>query len=318
MTCYRVDHRRRRFQPQEISVGSGFTLVELLVVIAIIGVLVALLLPAVQAAREAARRSACMNNLRQQGVAIQNFHGQQRHFPDGGRLHEVQGQTGVSWRVLILPQLEQNALYATIDPTSNGGAGNFIEPQGQMPGLFQCPSTEPAVIGISTLQMSSYWGVAGVPREGEGRDLEDIVCGDLHENGVFYPGSKTRIAKITDGTSNTLAIGERTYAFRAWMTGSTWFGDPKVRICSEAVNQIRYPINASHERWGYFKGHNPLPSGGMRTMLLNDLFFGSLHPRGAHFALADGSVHFLSEGIDFTLFEELATIAGGEINRWDP
>ncbi len=318
MKFLRIKNCHLRFRSQETSIRSGFTLVELLVVIAIIGVLIALLLPAVQAAREAARRSSCINNLRQQGLAIQNYHGQQRHFPDGGRLHDIQTQTGVSWRVLILPQLEQAALYATIDPTPNGGAGNFIEPQGQMPVLFRCPSTEPAVIGVSTLQTSNYWGVAGVPREGEGRDLENIVCGDLHENGVFYPGSKTRIAEITDGTSNTLAIGERTYSFRAWMTGSTWFGDPKVRICSEAANQIRYPINASHERWGYFKGHNPLPLGGMRTMLLNDLFFGSFHPGGAHFALADGSVQFLPEEIDFTVFEELATIAGGEVNRWNP
>ncbi len=298
--------------------GHGFTLVELLVVISIIGVLVALLLPAVQAARESARRNSCMNHLRQQGLAIQSYHGQEGHFPSGGRLHDIASQTGVSWRVLVLPLLEQTPLYDKIGPTPNGGATNFIQPQAEMPVLFRCPSTEPAVVGISSLQISNYWGVAGAPREGEGRDLEDVVCGDLYENGVFYPGSKTSIAVITDGTSNTLAIGERNYAFRAWMTGSTWFGVPKVRVCAEAANQVRYPINASHERWGYFVGHNPLPPGGERKMLLNNLHFGSLHPGGANFALADGSVHFLPEDIDFTLFEELATVAGGEINRWNP
>jgi prepilin-type N-terminal cleavage/methylation domain-containing protein/prepilin-type processing-associated H-X9-DG protein len=291
---------------------SAFTLIELLVVVAIIGVLVALLLPAVQAAREAARRTACIDLLKQHATALQNYHSQNQVFPPGGRIHDVSSETGVSWRVLVLPFEEESSLYDRIGPTKTGGAQSWA-PQSEMPALFRCPSAEAAVVGVSTLQVSNYWGVAGAARAGEGLDLEDLKCGDLDENGVLYPGSKTRIAMIEDGTSHTLALGERIYAFTAWMTGATAAGDPLYQACSEAANQFRYPINANHAEWGYFVGHNPLPAGGQRKMLLNNLPFGSHHPGGANFAMADGSVRIVPETIDFTVLGDLATIAGGEV-----
>ena len=92
-------------------------------------------------------------------------------------------------------------------------------------------------------------------------------------------------------------------------------GDPLYQACSEAANQFRYPINANHAEWGYYIGHNPLPAGGQRKMLLNNLPFGSHHPGGANFALADGSVRFVPETIDFTVLGDLATIAGGEVTQ---
>lgn len=304
---------RRSAQLPKIERRAGFTLVELLVVIAIIGVLIALLLPAVQSAREAARRSACVNQVKQQATALQLYLGQQSHYPTGGRIHDLQFQPGIGWRVLILPFIEEQSLYDRISPTPNGGAQTWA-PQAEMPPLYLCPSAEPAPIGPNSLQTSSYWGVAGALRADEGLDLEDVVCGDLDSNGFMFPGSQTQVAMIEDGTSHTLALGERTYIFKAWMNGSNASGNPHNRICSEAANQIRYPINADHGRWGYYVGHNPLPAGGERKMLLNNLPFGSLHSGGANFAAADGSVHFLSEEIDFVVFENLATIAGGEVN----
>lgn len=302
------------------QVWHGFTLIELLVVISIIGVLIALLLPAVQAAREAARRTACANQIRQHTVALQNFHGEKNRFPEGATLHELPNQTGLSWRVFILPFLEEQPLYDRIGPTPNGGATNFIQPQSEMPDLLRCPSTEPAVVSNSTLQMSSYWGVAGARRPGRGLSLSKFLCGDLHQNGVLYPGSRTRISMIEDGTSHTLAIGERTYTFSAWMTGSTWRGTSAkfTEICSEASNHATYPINADLSVHGYYYGHpGVLPVGGIRKMLTNDLPFGSLHPGGAHFGRADGSVSFIDDEIDITIFENISTINGGEVEITD-
>lgn len=296
----------------------GFTLVELLVVIAIVGVLVALLLPAVQAAREAARRTACVNLLKQHATALQLYHGEHGAFPPGGRLHDESGLSGISWRVLVLPLIEEQAIYDAIEPLPDGGAQDWNY-QTSMPGLFRCPSNPTEGDNVRDAWMADYWGVAGAAQEGVGLDLEDISCGDLDSNGVLFPDSETRIARVVDGTSHTLALGERAYRFRLWMTGATASKDPfgsLFRVCSEAANQLRFPINADNERFGYYVGHFPIPAGGEWKMLQNDLPFGSFHPGGANFAMADGSVHFLPDDIDFTVLEDLATIAGGEVSRW--
>jgi hypothetical protein len=271
----------------------------------------------VQAAREAARRNSCAHNVREQTTALQNYHSQQMRFPPGGILHQQEHQPAISWRVLILPFIEEYALYDSIGPSLTTGGGDWAL-ESEMPELYHCPSTEPALVGVSANQISSYWGVAGAAVQGQGRDLIDVPCGDLHENGVLFPGSRIKTVHIVDGTSHTLAIGERTYSFRGWMTGSTWSGMPPTTICSAAANHVRYPINASHDQWGYFYGHNPLPSGGVRSMSLNDLPFGSAHQVGAHFGLADGSVHLIANEIDFTVYQALATITGGEVAQWQP
>lgn len=292
----------------------GFTLVELLVVIAIIGVLIAILLPAVQTAREAARRSSCVNNLKQLGLAIQNYHGARKTFPPGAKKNTVSGKPGISWRVLILPQIEENSMFEQIGPRPDGGASNW-DAEKVLPVVFGCPSAE---FKNDAWKESNYWGVCGAIRRPERIDLEDAACGDLSINGVFFPDSKTRIGRITDGTSHTLAIGERDYTFRSWMTGVSWVGTPPTRVCSEAANNIRYPINAPHSQFGYFVADGKAPPSGPFTILGNDLFFGSKHSGGANFCFADGSVHFLSDTIDFTIYEDLATIAGNEPNRWTP
>lgn len=290
----------------------GFTLVEVLVVISIIGVLLALLLPAVQAARESSRRSSCVNNLKQLGLGL---HGHQVNigvFPTAGRRHEIAGKVGLSWRVLILPYVERLPLYEQIDPLPNGDAADW-SPQQELPSVFACPSAEP---DTGELKRSNYWGVGGAERDGAQVFLTDPLCGSLFTNGVLQPHQAIKLAKITDGTSNTLAIGEKTYLFRTWMAGSTWFGEPPVILCSEASNNVRYRINASHDRVGYFVADGLAAEPSRRVLPLNDLFFGSQHPNGANFCLADGSVHFISDSVDFTIYQDLATMNGGEPNRW--
>jgi prepilin-type processing-associated H-X9-DG protein len=114
-------------------------------------------------------------------------------------------------------------------------------------------------------------------------------------------------------------LGERDYLFRAWMNGVRWSpGTTGKVICNEAANNVIYPINASHAQFGYYVGDNLRPTGTPAQIPLNDLFFGSFHPGGAHFAMADGSTHFLADQTDLTILQDLATIAGGEVNRWQP
>jgi prepilin-type N-terminal cleavage/methylation domain-containing protein len=295
----------------------GFTLVELLVTITIIGVLLGLLLPAVQAAREAARRSQCANNLKQIGLALQNYHSQHDVFPPAAPLLDREFDPSISWRVLILPFVEERTTYQEIGPLPNGGAKDWSA-QAQVIGAYFCPTAGIPVSSGAALVRSNYTAVSGAYRGNERIDLEDMTCGDIYTNGIFYPNSRTRIAKITDGTSHTLAVGERLYNFYDWMTGALWSGEPPTRICTDAAKNVRFPMNADHSVFGYFKGDPDVPAGGARTMLLNDLFFGSKHPGGAQFCLADGSVHMLSEDTDFTVFQDMATIAGDERNGRSP
>jgi prepilin-type N-terminal cleavage/methylation domain-containing protein/prepilin-type processing-associated H-X9-DG protein len=291
----------------------GFTLVELLVVIAIIGILIALLLPAVQAARESSRGMHCQNNLKQMGIATLAYHNNKQAFPPGARMHQLQGRKSISWRVLILPYLEETPLSDLISPTSDGGAVNWT-PEMQLLSLYICPTEEEQTAPI---KLSHYAGVGGAGRNNGLIDLEDDLCGDLFTDGMYFPGSNTRISKVTDGTSHTTAIGEHTYVFFSWMLGATWLGIPHQEICGDSTSNIRYPINASHSQFGYYVSDTHAPASGPFTIVVNDLYFGSKHPGGANFCFADGSVHMLTDTMDFSIYQDLATIAGGEMNRWN-
>jgi prepilin-type N-terminal cleavage/methylation domain-containing protein len=308
----------RPYQAPGSHPGSyGFTLVELLVVIAIISILIALLLPAVQAARAAARRSSCSNNLKQIGLALLNYECQYGSFPSGAHLHQRSTKSGISWRVMLLPFVEQQTLYAEINPQPDGGAANWAG-RNFVVDSYLCPSA--AAPSPSTLAMhhSNYAGVMGakVPHPRINLSAENS-CGEIYADGVLFPNSRTRLAKITDGTSKTLAVGERLYSFRDWMTGSFWFGNPIAMLCTGAAKNIKYPINADFDVYGYHTGDKSVPEN-QRTMPLNDLPFASEHTGGAQFTLADGSVHFIQESIDFTILQDLATKDGGEVDRWDP
>ncbi len=302
----------------------AFSLVELLVVIAIIGILVGLLLPAIQAAREAARRSSCSNNLHQLGVAIQNFHDRQRSFPPGASMHVMVNTSGISWHVLILNELEEGSLYSEIKPLNDGGASNWNGQYNIVEG-YLCPSMPRPSDSNTSLKDSCYVGVAGPGRNNKRLSLEQFTCGDVAYDGVFFPVFKaptgsnsmklprsgTRISKITDGTSKTLAIGERNFNLSDWMTGGIWEGNPATLMCDKSAKNVSYRINTPVDSTGKFVDAD----GTTKKMLGNDLVFGSNHSGGAQFCLADGSVTMINDDIDFTIYQDMCTIAGGEVSR---
>lgn len=293
-----------------VSMGNGFTLVELLVVVAIIGVLFGLLLPAVQAAREAARRTQCSNQLRDQTLGLINYESQHQHFPAGARLHDDQRKLSISWRVLVLPFIEQVQLYEQIEPLPDGGAANWSAKSEAFP-FLQCPSVPDDTPKKLLSTGSNYAAIAGASRNDELIALETNSCGNCATDGILYVQSQTTTQQIEDGLSSTLLLGERTYVFRDWMTGAVRSGSPTNKICSGSVKNIIYPINASFAEFGYHKADFDAPPAQRKT-LLNDLHFGSAHPGGAYFSFADGHVVFLNDELDFTVYQDFATRNGGE------
>jgi len=220
------------------AIPNGFTLVELLVVIAIIGILVSLLLPAVQAAREAGRRAQCQNNFRQVALALHNYHNTYRTFPPGSMYAQPIGNlpwTGTyAWgmMMLTLPFIEQTAAYDTVDFSATD-CGSYIvnlqstgqsDPSSYPIPLLICPSDPngkrsllsgpsgplPWSGDCGLLYAGNYLGVAGnqdgpIPSGGMWWGCNGIYNG----NGVFYNLSTTRLADVLDGTSTTLMVGER-------------------------------------------------------------------------------------------------------------
>jgi prepilin-type N-terminal cleavage/methylation domain-containing protein/prepilin-type processing-associated H-X9-DG protein len=301
---------------------TAFTLVELLVVIAVIGILIGLLLPAIQAAREASRRTHCANNLKQIGLALQNYHSTHQKFPPSAQLRTQPTKSSTSWRVLILNEMEEVPLYSQIQPKPMGDAANW-NAQERIVEPYICPSAPRPPEGPGILVPSHYAGVAGSFTGPKNLVLELTACGVPYIDGFFVPEDRrlglapTSMRKFNDGTSKTLAVGERTYIPREdWVTGIFWNGNPPNMICSYAAKNIVYPINSSVSSLGYLNGDPDAPTGGPFNLARNDLFFGSHHPGGAQFCFADGSVHMLNESLKVQILKELATRDGGEITAW--
>jgi prepilin-type N-terminal cleavage/methylation domain-containing protein/prepilin-type processing-associated H-X9-DG protein len=299
----------------------AFTLVELLVVIAIIGILIALLLPAVQAAREAARRSQCTSNLKNLAVAMHNYHDLFGKFPFGFDEHEA------LWSAMILPQVEQKPLYDTLLFTESGpgnwdsGSAN-TKACGTLIPVFRCPSLSiPEHIdnnGIPGRVPVSYRGCAGsnvysddastIPASAPAgaKSLEETPL-----NGIFFGDSNIRLADVMDGSSNTVLIGESytdTYVkdgqemdfwqFGSPQTGGWVAGKTGGTEYSEGLGSTGPKINSRLDP--------SLPG------VIMEMSFGSYHPSGANFALADGSVRFLSEDMDIVIYQRLGSRSGKE------
>jgi prepilin-type N-terminal cleavage/methylation domain-containing protein/prepilin-type processing-associated H-X9-DG protein len=293
---------------------SGFTLIELLVAITIVGVLVGLLLPAVQAARESSRRVQCANNLRQIGLALQNYHEARGSFPAGyvSGLDAAGNDTGPGWGWLAmsLPYFEQTPLWNSIDfrqPIES--PLNFNRTQ-LISGLL-CPtndlpkSTWPAEVRDATGNPTSLvCDVAFCAYVGMYGSSDDNPIGD----GLFFRNSHVRFRDITDGTSRTIAAGERAYRLgeATWVgavTGAKMFPDSDEGEVAAPVLKPGSAMVLSHAGLGNAP-NSP-------TSEINQFY--SLHGDGVNFVFADGHVVFLPESIDYAVYEAMATRAGGEV-----
>ncbi len=308
----------------------AFTLIELLVVIAIIAVMIALLLPAVQAAREAARRSQCTNNLKQIGLALHNYHDAIGAFPPGwiSRPDPATGENtgpGWGWAAMVLPQIEQGSTSNAINfglpieaPANSTARLTGI-------GTFACPSdasfvpqftvvddsTSSTSLGhpICDVASSNYVGCFG---KGDPSSLypfspADDPPGRDDGEGLFFRNRSVRIAEIRDGTSQTLAVGEKSQnlARATWTGAVTGSAVPITELQAEGglMPETGDALVAAHT--GELDGPNSRPAHADQ--------FWSRHPGGALFGFADGSVRFLKEKRPIATFRALATRKGGEV-----
>ncbi|MEZ6101361.1 MAG: DUF1559 domain-containing protein [Pirellulaceae bacterium] len=311
----------------------AFTLVELLVVIAIIGLLVALLLPAVNAAREAARRTSCMNSLKNIGLANINYESAMGKFPPGATNHKQKQDNGPSWHVHVLPYVEESALSENIKDIlrqTNGEAGAYTFQVANESGvdLYICASDTQVWDKFNDGYAScSYYGVAGSGAVDQFVGSSSLFCGSVNFDGILHQASETKTKDIKDGTSKTMLVGERWYQTRIWTAGVYWTSGrtapegPAAGSCVSSCKNVNvlYPINASLDTVGYYRAHDnevdrpTAPPGAPKTIAYNDLPYGSFHPGGANFVYADGSVHFLNDSIDLQTYAGLASKNGLEI-----
>jgi prepilin-type processing-associated H-X9-DG protein len=223
----------------------------------------------------------------------------------------------------VLPQLEELALYEAIAPFEDGAVTSLVAQETNVP-VFICPSSANAPKMSDFVAVANYAGVSGAGRNGGVRKMPAPgTCGDVFTDGVFYPDSYTRMKDVTDGSSQTLAVGERRYFLEPWVEGSWWKGraapDHLVQtLCSASAKNVFAPINADRSVYGCWRLDRECPEGAEKNLLRNFLFFGSEHPGGAHFLLVDGSVQFLLESMDLDVYWALATRNGAETSRWNP
>lgn len=302
----------------------GFTLVELLVVIAIIGVLVALLLPAVQSAREAARRTDCTNRIRQLALACLNYESAHEEFPMGSFMEGVDriedcargsGINGPPWSVLVLPYLESGNRFSLFDlsagftSTTNitGSQQNhlqFLEPNDS----YKCP-TDP--VSAENTNYTTYFGVQGGGPEPACTSRSDARV--FFNNGVLVVNESVGFRQVSDGSSNTFLIGESRYCDQSVENGwCGWASAAKKGAWAMplVLAAAMEPINAFD-----YLDHNPLER---KTLDFQSRTFGSHHPGGANFALTDGSVQFVLEDIDFVTYYQQSARNDGDQTDWEP
>lgn len=322
----------------------AFSLLELLTVISIIAIIIALLLPAVQKARESARRMQCSNNLRQIGIALHNYHDAYGAFTPGwigrdlfgiGR-RPLDGGLLWGWGALLLPQMDQAPIYSAL------GVGSLADPPGpgdpldiRLP-IYVCPSDPddgtsgrglwaPGITGVQPPELiqgyakSNYAAVNGYGMTGFDpyfwmyiRPNRSMLQRPRNEDGMFRANTVTRIRDITDGTSQTFAVGERA---QFGTQESAPFGAIWLR------NFNRVFVNAGGTQRAIAFSANSVSGVVHPQRLINTTVNGSLtssgfssvHDDGAFFVMADGSARFVSETIDAAVYVNLGTYADGNV-----
>ena len=331
-------HQRRGID----RIPVGFTLVELLVVIAIIGTLVGLLLPAVQAARESARRATCSNRLKQLSLALHNHHSAKNAFPAGAKSNSLvvtsttcftkadttpgttASDTLAPWSVMLLPFNEDQSRYDSYDMSKTFGAckadttaGNYAK-QFQPNSNFQCPSDPLSRSGVCN---TNYLACMGGGNGTAGSGSSDYVCnngrGGFYQNGIFYNNSQTKLKDLTDGSMYVVLLGETIYVahqdYVAQQVFASW--DSTYRAAGAgyegpaATCATEQGINSSTQ--------NPTTTAYGTIAPITSNTFGSQHKGGAQFAFADGAVKFISESISLTIYRNLGQRASGQLKQFD-
>ena len=294
---------------------TGFTLIELLVVIGIISVLIALLLPAVQQARESARKATCLNHLKQIGIALHNYHDLHKRFPPSSTSDVEQGGWNGnplsrhihSWASLLLPQLDQTNLYDSIDYDVYALHANNHAAARQVISVYRCPTfsgpdftTDANYTRFNTPFAIQNYVAMGSSDVGH---LYGQNTGIFQPDGIMHPLSSNGANDVIDGLSNTFIVAEtREEKMMVWIDGGT---AAVVARRYDAANSPTYagPEIALNYR-PYFVYSDPTSEWGPSSM----------HPGGAFHLMGDGSAQFISENISGDVYENAATRNGNEVD----
>jgi prepilin-type N-terminal cleavage/methylation domain-containing protein len=342
-----------KLRGEPVRQKNAFTLIELLVVIAIIGILVALLLPAVNAAREAARRAQCSNNLKQIGIALHNYHGAHGAFPPGETYIEIAGSnqvggrirlgdgksviSGHAWSAFILPFLEDSMVYDRLNWSLPGwctsaemrdadlehyaACSTVVSP-------YICPSSpeSPQYNGksgdlpVNSMGLIQYVGIAGsdLMRGTFWDETYDTYGRRVANGGTFYLHSKTRVRDIIDGTSKVMGVGEYSGVTECQALnpfGGTTNNGTGWNLGFKGGGDFIWPARtiAFPPNSRYFWDDPDAKTCDPIQSTITKGALKSMHPGGIHALMLDGSTHFLEENIDLTTYKNLADIDDGNV-----